>query len=574
MADPPGTRLKAVKAAAAPVIDGRITDAEWAGAAVATNFVQYEPRRGEPAGVRTEVFVLYDAATIYLAYRAWDPEPVTAQLTQRDADLGGDDAVIVLFDTFHDRRTAYYFMTNALGTQADGRITDDGRSTDGTWDAPWRSAAVRTAEGWSAELAIPLASMKFKAGANESWGINFGRSRRRTLELSAWTGPMDSWPRISQSGVLEGLDVPPPADRLQMIPYGLARFQEGQASEWEAGIDLRYALSPTMAVYGTLFPDFATIEADQEQVNLTRFEVSLREKRQFFLEGQELFGQRIRTFYSRRIADITGGAKVLGRQGPWNVAFIGAETEPNGAKDRGNYSVGRLQRDVWGRSNIAVMATNRNLGGLNNGSVSVDANLFFSKTLGMTAQFVKSHGAYRHGTEGFYLRPSYDTPTGHFHVRYSHLGERLGDNVNATGQVSDDDRREIDSAAEKTWWIGSGPVQQVQYESNYNVFWSQRNVLRSWKVDEGFDVQFRNRWSLQARHSEEFKRYEKDFRNRATEFEVGYNTREYQSVSVGYEFGRNFDADFQLWSATAQYKVTARLSAEYLTRAARPRPGP
>ena len=198
-------------------------------------------------------------------------------------------------------------------------------------------------------------------------------------------------------------------------------------------------------------------------MNLTRFEVSLREKRQFFLEGQELFGQRIRTFYSRRIADITGGAKVLGRQGPWNVAFIGAETEPNGAKDRGNYSVGRLQRDVWGRSNIAVMATNRNLGGLNNGSVSVDANLFFSKTLGMTAQFVKSHGAYRHGTEGFYLRPSYDTPTGHFHVRYSHLGERLGDNVNATGQVSDDDRREIDSAAEKTWWIGSGPVQQVQY---------------------------------------------------------------------------------------------------------------
>ena len=144
MADPPGTRLKAVKAAAAPVIDGRITDAEWAGAAVATNFVQSEPRRGEPAGVRTEVFVLYDAATIYLAYRAWDPEPVTAQLTQRDADLGGDDAVIVLFDTFHDRRTAYYFMTNALGTQADGRITDDGRSTDGTWDAPWQSAAVRT----------------------------------------------------------------------------------------------------------------------------------------------------------------------------------------------------------------------------------------------------------------------------------------------------------------------------------------------------------------------------------------------------------------------------------------------
>ena len=334
-ADPPGTRLRAVRTATPPIIDGRVADDEWKGAATASGFVQYEPRRGEPSGVRTDVLMLYDAATVYVAFRAWDPEPLTAQLTQRDANLASDDVVIVLLDTHYDRRTAYYFMTNPLGTQADGRFADDGRSSDGTWDAPWRSAATRTDEGWSAEFAIPLASLKYRAGADVTWGLNFGRGRRRTLELSSWTGPLDAWPRISQSGVLEGLDVPPPSDRLQLVPYGLTRLQEGQSSEWEAGVDVRYALSPTLAFYGTLFPDFATIEADQEQVNLTRFEVSLREKRQFFLEGQELFGQRIRTFYSRRIADITGGAKLLGKQGPWNVAFINAETEPNAAGTTG-----------------------------------------------------------------------------------------------------------------------------------------------------------------------------------------------------------------------------------------------
>ena len=121
-------------------------------------------------------------------------------------------------------------MTNPLGTQADGRFADDGRSSDGTWDAPWRSAAARTDEGWSAEFAIPLASLKFKAGTGVTWGINFGRGRRRTLELSSWTGPIDAWPRISQSGALEGLDVPPPSDRLQVVPYGLTRLQEGQSA--------------------------------------------------------------------------------------------------------------------------------------------------------------------------------------------------------------------------------------------------------------------------------------------------------------------------------------------------------
>lgn len=560
---PRNVELKALLTPKPPVIDGAVGEEEWSAAPVAANFVQFEPRRGDLATERTEALVLYDAGHLYVAFRAWDPQPLTAQLTQRDADLFTDDSVILLLDSYGDRQSAYYFQTNALGTQADGRIVDDGRQADGSWDAPWQSAARKTDFGWTAEMEIPLAAIKYLSGADRRWGINFGRSRRRTLEFSTWAGPLDNRLRVSQAGSLTGVTVAPTPRRHQIIPYGLSRLQERASTDWQAGIDARYALTPQTAVYGTLNPDFATIEADQEQINLTRFEVPLTEKRQFFLEGNELFGQRIRTFYSRRIADIAGGGKLLGKQGPWTMAFLSAQSGELSGQGRANYTVGRLQRDVFGRSSVAVTAANRRLAGVDEGSVSVDTNLFFTKRLSMTAQAVKSWGLFRHGTGAFFVRPTYDSPTGHFHVRYTHLGEKLADNVNPVGQIRDDDRREVDSALEKTWWVRRGAVEQVEYGSNYNVYWSQTGVLRSWQVDESVDVQFRNRWSAGWEFTEEFKRFEKDFRNRQIGIQAGYNTRAYQSVRLGYEFGRNFDSDFRLWTATGKYKVTETLSAEY-----------
>ena len=146
--------IVAVRTAMPPVIDGVIGEDEWKGAAIATGFIQYEPRRGEPSGVRTEATVLFDAGHLYVAFRVWDGEPITAQLTQRDADLFTDDAVAVVLDTTLDKRSGYYFITNALGTQADGRIAEDGRTLDSNWDAPWQSAARRTDYGCSlSELA-------------------------------------------------------------------------------------------------------------------------------------------------------------------------------------------------------------------------------------------------------------------------------------------------------------------------------------------------------------------------------------------------------------------------------------
>ncbi len=565
--------LTARRVLAAPRIDGAIDSTEWKGAAIAQSFLQYAPRRGDPATQRTEVLVAYDATHLYVAFRVFDAEEPTGQLTRRDAQLLDDDAVIVLLDTYHDRQSGYYFMTNLLGTQADGRIADDGRTVDGSWDASWRSAARRTPAGWEAELAIPLASVAFRAGDARSWGINFGRSRRRTLEQTYWAGPLDNAYRMSQAGRLDGLSLTAPPKRHQGIVYGLTRLQEGMSGRSDAGLDLRYAITPQMAFTGTLNPDFATIEADVEQVNLTRFEVSLTEKRPFFLEGSELFRQRIRTFYTRRITDIRGGAKLFGKQGPWTLAAIFADAPPAGSTPEARYAVVRAQRDV-GRSNVAFLVADRDTTGDHQGSAGFDANLFFTKTIGMTAQAIQSFGPHSNGTAAFFLRPSYDSPTGHFHVRYTDLGRSFADNANVVGFIRDDDRREFDSAIEKTLYLRTGAVERLGYDSNYNIFWSQSGPLRSWEIVQSFGVDFRNRASANVRRIEDLQRFEQEFRNRRTELSLGYNTREYQSVEVGYAFGRNFDSDLGLITAQASYKVTPELSVEYELERLTLRPDP
>ena len=546
-----------------PEIDGHVNEREWRGAARAENFRQLEPQRGAPAELPTVVHVLYDDEFLYAGFQAWDPEPPLSQMIERDDPIWNDDSVQVFLDTFHDRRTGYYFMVNALGTQTDGRIAEDGGTSDGAWDAPWRSRAQRTDYGWSAEIAIPLTSIQYRAGADVTWGINFGRSRRRSLERTFWAGPVDYWARLSMAGTLVELDIPQQSRRHQVIPYALSRAQERESPLRAVGLDIRYALTPHVSAYGTVNPDFATIEADQELVNLTRFEVSLTEKRQFFLEGGELFGQRIRTFYSRRIADIEGGGKLLGKQGPWAMHVLATRAAPSASGGRAGYTVARVQRDVAARSNVGVLVANRTLDGRNQGSIGGDASLYFTENWGLTGQFVHSYGQFSEGAGAFLVRPSYDSATAHFHAGYTHLGDRLADNVNVIGFVVDDDRREVDSALSKTVWLPGGPVERIQYDSAYDAYWGQTGTLRSWQVDESVAVDFRSRWTITARHSEEFKRFERDFRNRQTGLELGYNTRSYQSFRGGVSTGRNFDADFVLGSLVAQYKPTDRTSTEY-----------
>lgn len=549
------------------VVDGRLDEPVWDAAPDATDFIQFQPSRGTPASATTVVKIMFDDEYFYFGFLCFDDEPekITASLTKRDSELSADDSVYVMLDTFHDRRSGYFFVTNLLGTQWDGRLADNGRTEDNTWDGIWQSAAQRTEWGWSVEIAVELKTIKYPPGEDRTWGMNLGRGIPRRLEFSFWTGPLEQPTKVSQFGGLQGLDLKKAEKKSQSIPHVISQVQEGEKTALRAGLDMRYAFNQLVSGNLTVNPDFATIEADQEQINLTRFEVQLSEKRNFFLEGSEIYRQRIQLFYSRRIGDIYGGAKVYGKTGNYEFSGMAAQAKPDDVRDEdsANFSVFRVKRDVMTSSNIGFLLANKLLNGKNRGTAGFDTALHFSDTFQFTGQFASSYGDNHRSNIAFFLRPSYDSSTFHIHLRYTQIGEYFADNANAVGFIRDDNRRELDSAVSKTWWVNKSGFERVEYDSNYNIYWGLNGTLRSWQIDQELGCDLSNKLSLAVEHTQEYKLYEKKFRNHQTDFELGYNTREWQHASLTYGFGRNFDLDFRLIEGSVNLKLTQDLSLEY-----------
>lgn len=548
-------------------VDGALNESIWQEAPEATDFIQFQPERGFPASEQTLVRILYDDTNMYFGFICYDADPsrIAANLTKRDSDLQSDDSVFVALDTFLDRHSCYLFATNLRGTQFDGRITDNGRTTDGTWDTVWRASAQKTDFGWTAEIAIPFKSIKYEPGENKTWGMSFGRMLPRKLEYSFWTGPLESFTRVSQFGELQGLNLEKPAKRAQIIPYVISQTEVNKGSEVDAGLDARYAFNPQVSGNLTINPDFATVEADQETINLTRFETYLPEKRNFFLEGAEIYQQRIRLFYSRRIQDIYGGAKVYGKSGAYEFQAMTVQAKPNENLDENsaNFTIFRTKRTVMRGSNVGFLVANKLIDGKNKGTVGFDTALYFTDKFRFTGQLAASYGDYSGSNLAFFLRPSYDSATFHIHLRYTQLGQYFADNANEVGFIRDDNRRELDSSVKKTWWMSRTMFESIAYDSNYNIYWGLDGTLRSWKIDQEMEFELRNKFKLEFAHHEEYKLFEKDFRNRMTEFELGYNTREWQHVSVNYSFGHNFDQDFHLVQGNMNYQIVKTLSLSY-----------
>ena len=561
--------LFAQKVEIPPSIDGILNEDAWQNAPTVNNFIQFIPERGKPSSLRTIAKILYDDKNIYVAFLCYDSEPEKIQFGtgKRDGLYSGTDSVFVDLDTFNDDRSCYYFRTNPLGVQHDGRVSENGRIADTNWDGIWKSAGAIIPEGWSAEIAIPLTTLKFQPGNNQTWGLQFSRYLPRSLEKSFWTGPFEDYRKISNNGTLKGLDLKA-SRNLQIIPHAISEAQEGEKMDFSGGIDAQYSLSQSFSGHITVNPDFATIEADQEQVNLSRFELNLSEKRNFFLEGNDVYNQRIRLFYSRRIADIYGGVKFYGKSGKTEINALSAQTKEGDTEGASaNFSVLRLKRDVRDSSTIGFVLANRYLNGKNTGTLGLDTSLQFTPKYSFTSQLAISYGEKNKYDLGFFIRPSYDSYTSHIHLRYTYLGVHFADNVNAVGFIQDDNRHELDSAVNKTFWLKKGGIDRVEYKSNYNIFWGVNKILRSWQIWQSFSFDLQNKLSLKLLHDQEYKLYEKKFRNHSSKLELGYNTREWRSFGAGYQLGRNFDSDFSLLYAKIKQNLNQHLTLEYnLTR--------
>ncbi len=347
-------------------IDGKHEPALWAGADSAVGFTQMEPSAGAVASEPTVCYIGFDKDNIYISVNLYQESEVLAKAMTRDGLTKGDDCFTLIIDPYNDNRSGYGFWTNPLGTQSDFRINDDGRSIDGNWDVEWASASSINEHGWTLEMAIPFRSIRFKPGT-DTWGVNFGRVVRSNFETSYWSGEMSEDFRISQGGKVSGITLPERGGKLSLFPYGTLRYENNEFTgvqnkvRPDAGIDVKWQASPNITVDGTFNPDFATVEADREQINLTRYEVNYPEKRLFFQEGNEMYSTRIKTFYSRRIEDILYGAKLNGKAGKYNFNALNVR-EMQGGEDGSPpsfFTTARVKRDFLESSSVGMTAVDR-----------------------------------------------------------------------------------------------------------------------------------------------------------------------------------------------------------------------
>ena len=362
------------------VIDGVLDEAAWRSASPASGFVQSEPNTGGAATEATEVRVLFDATTLYIGAYLHDSDPhgVVVNDIRKDFVDGEQDTFEVIVDTFHDRQNGYAFITNVEGARADRQIANEGREINMSWDAVWTVKTTRVADGWVVEMAIPFHTLRYDFVAAPTWGINFSRRIRRKNELDFWSPiPREyTLARVSMAGELDGISHEGASRDLRIKPYvagrtvratGGASFENTVA----AGVDFKYGVTQGLRLDVTVNPDFAQVEADEQQVNLTQFSQFFPEKREFFLENSGIFyvGDAARNnrvalaptpdedlllFFSRRVGltgtgrpiDIPIGLRLTGQAAGWTIGALAMNTKPAFGTSGNNYGVLRVRRNI------------------------------------------------------------------------------------------------------------------------------------------------------------------------------------------------------------------------------------
>ena len=383
----------------APIaIDGRLDDAVYAATPAISGFVQQEPDEFKPATERTDAWIFFDDNYIYVSARCWEsaPERRVANEMRRDtSQLRQNDTFAVLFDTFHDRRNGYIFYANAIGGMADSYVTDEG-PPNADWNTVWNVRTGNFDGGWVIEMAIPFKSLRYLPGREQTWGVNLRRVVRWKNEwsylaqvpraLTTFRGLL----KISSAGTLTGLEAPSGSRNVEIKPYALGGLATDRTvspivtndPSLRGGVDVKYGLTQNLTADLTVNTDFAQVEVDEQQVNLTRFNLFFPEKRDFFLEGAGTFafagrasaglaagsGDTPYLFFSRRIGldggrevPLRAGGRVTGKVGALTVGALNVQTGADAvaAADSTNFTVVRAKGDVLRRSSIGGMVTHR-----------------------------------------------------------------------------------------------------------------------------------------------------------------------------------------------------------------------
>lgn len=396
--------LRAVRAAASPIVDGDLSDAAWQRAPEFTDFTQHDPEDGKPSSMPTSVRIVYDDHAIYFGIKCTDPQRPTAQLVRRDTYSAQSDFLSINIDPQLDRLSGAAFTVSPANVQVDSILYND-IGEDGSWDGVWDSAVKIVPDGWVAEVRVPFSQLRFPDKPVHTWGLNITRRTVRNNEVvrivNTKKGETGFVSHFADIVGIEGIHRGRP---LELVPYTVARSDvlsrgeqnplvDRRDARADAGVDLKYALTSSLTLTGTINPDFGQVEVDPAVVNLSQFETFYPEKRPFFTEGLNIFRFADspanshfnfffspNLFYTRRIGrapqatpdgdfvtepsetTILGAAKITGKlPGGWSIGVLDALT---------NAEHGRFLRDgVGGRqlvepmSNYFVSRATKELGG-------------------------------------------------------------------------------------------------------------------------------------------------------------------------------------------------------------------
>ena len=401
-------------------LDGLLNEAAWDIALPVSDFYQQNPRPGTLALNQVEARFLYDDDNLYVGIILFDANPGNLVINDLTEDFGfNQDSIGFMLDTLRDYRSGFMFFVNAAGARRDGQISNDGQSDNFDWDGAWDVETSQNDLGWVAEFRIPFKTLRFSNSESQEWGLNFDRKVRYQFEDSVWSPIPVRWraSRMSMAGTLGGLEGIRQGRNLTVKPFGVAGFTQSRQGgdpfgDWDTdhnydgGLDLKYGLTQSLTLDATYRTDFAQVEVDQQQVNLTRFNLFFPEKREFFLENAGTFtfgprrGRDLIPFFSRRIGlsdqgtpiPIVGGARVSGQVGRYDVGFLTMKTESTTTTPSNLYTVGRVKQNLLTNSWIGGLLTNRDstVAGDYNRLYGADAYFQFFNRLEFDSHIIKT----------------------------------------------------------------------------------------------------------------------------------------------------------------------------------------
>ncbi|MCU0256920.1 MAG: carbohydrate binding family 9 domain-containing protein, partial [Vicinamibacterales bacterium] len=522
------------------VVDGALDEPAWQRAPAASTFWQVQPDEGQPSSERTEVRILYTADTLYVGVLCHDREPggIVVADSRRDSSLTETDSFTMILDTYRDRQNGFVFGTNPAGIEYDGQVTNEGQGGGGlaagqmqssgagsgfnlNWDGAWTVKTRLTGDGWTAEFAIPFKTLRFPAGEIQTWGINFQRNIRRRNERAFWSPIPRQYDlnRVSLAGEVSGIAVPA-LRNLKVTPYALANALASGADPvdgvvlGDVGGDLKYTLTPSLALDATVNTDFAQVEVDEQQVNLDRFNLFFPEKRPFFLENAGFFTVgnpgEVDLFFSRRIglaADgetipILAGARVSGKAGPYNIGVLEMQTDGRRGEPGDNFAVVRVSRDLPNRSAFGGIFVNRQGVGDEapdddhnrtyalDGKIGIGQNAVVSGFVARTqTPGVDAGREYAFNVRGRTNRPRYDVELG-----YQEVGERFNPEV---GFLSRSGYRKPDARLMTRFRPKDFlSLQELRPHVSYRAFWGFDGFLESSFTHIDNHWQFRNAYEV------------------------------------------------------------------------------